>query len=379
MAIRLPDVGHFPFVRNADLRRALNADFQELQTAIKYGAWRAAHVLAGSIIEAILVDVLIYVDHHARTQKDPQKMALSELTAACRAEGIISEKAQNILAAVKDYRNLIHPGRALRLGESVNADSANVASTLVSLIAREIDENLRRKHGYTAEQILKKIESDHSSVRLIRHLFREMNRNEVHRLMLEIIPDRYLSLEDSAEYDESQEAWSKTRSILSQCHRACLTFLGEDARKQAAQNFVRLLKTESTTTIEEYEDAFFHAVDLEWLGEADRELVKEHIILRLEKQASPKFLLNMGALLPFLSYEEANRCLLPVLACLINDDSALATSAKNFLERSHQLTSRDIQKCIEDRAAELLKKMIQSNREDAVERLRDVVILGLFV
>jgi hypothetical protein len=54
---------------------------------------------------------------------------------------------------IRSYRNLIHPGRALRLKETYTAEDAKVAGTLVDIILREVAAKQEQVRGLTAEQI----------------------------------------------------------------------------------------------------------------------------------------------------------------------------------------------------------------------------------
>ena len=74
-------MARFDFITSVDFRRSLESDYGEMASCIEAGSWKAAHVLAGSIIEAVLIDYLIAETHVAR--KDALKMDLS--SAICPA------------------------------------------------------------------------------------------------------------------------------------------------------------------------------------------------------------------------------------------------------------------------------------------------------
>jgi hypothetical protein len=95
-------------------------------------AWKAAHVLSGSIVEAVLVDHLLGIGY---SKKDPLAMTLEAPIDAGKAEGILSDKAADLSSVIRGYRNLIHPGRVLRLGETVDEEGARIAEALVSLMS----------------------------------------------------------------------------------------------------------------------------------------------------------------------------------------------------------------------------------------------------
>src|SRR4051794_33612491 len=120
----------FDFITDADLRTGLQGDYDEMLTCAEHRAWKAVHVLGGSIVEAVLVDYLMSAGH---TTPDPLEMTLAQLISACKKAGVLSQRTSELSAALKSYRNLIHPGRAKRLNERADEDGAAVAQSLVSI------------------------------------------------------------------------------------------------------------------------------------------------------------------------------------------------------------------------------------------------------
>ena len=105
----------FDFIVDRDMRTSLDSDWRELEAAFQNSAWKAVHVLAGSIVEAMLVDHLLSIGFQ---KKDPLKMSLDEAIGACKAEGILTDKSAELSTVIRRFRNLIHPGRAIRLAEA---------------------------------------------------------------------------------------------------------------------------------------------------------------------------------------------------------------------------------------------------------------------
>src|SRR5947209_3270960 len=125
------DASVFGFVTDDDLRASLDADYAELTKAVSGGLWKSAHVLAGSIIEAVLIDYLLAVRHKNLGDDELLKFDLGKAITACRDEGILTEETVNLCTVVRQYRNLIHPGRVKRLSVEVDEQRATVAFSLV--------------------------------------------------------------------------------------------------------------------------------------------------------------------------------------------------------------------------------------------------------
>jgi len=86
----------FDFIRHDKFRACLKNDYQELGQLMEGGCWKAAHVVAGSIVEAVLIEYLVASDYKKRAGKDPLTMDLSAAIDACRDEGVLSEKSAGL-------------------------------------------------------------------------------------------------------------------------------------------------------------------------------------------------------------------------------------------------------------------------------------------
>src|SRR5256885_13481073 len=120
----------FDFITDVDFRTSLESDYRELLRCIENGAWKAVHVIAGSVVEAILSDYLIGIGYEKKSGKNPLEMELGPIISACRAEKIITDRTADLSSVVRSYRNLIHPGRIVRLKEKVDKKTALIAKAL---------------------------------------------------------------------------------------------------------------------------------------------------------------------------------------------------------------------------------------------------------
>lgn len=296
----------FDFIGGEDFRASLEADYRELSLALKGGAWKASHVLAGSIIEAILIDYLIVVNYQKNGATNPLNMSLAEAVSACRRENIISQKAADLSSVIRQYRNLIHPGRAVRLGEVPDENGAKVAEALVNIIIDEISARKQKTYGYTAEQIATKIERDSSAMVIMEDLMRGANQLELERLLLKIIPDRYFEL-------MVNEAFlGNTLASLAEAFRLAFSLVSDEVRSKAMRNFVVILKEESERKVLAYEEAFLKGIDLLYLSSEDALLVKKHLLARL-KNGTASLLRTTEGLGQFLTSDEISDFIDPLI------------------------------------------------------------------
>jgi hypothetical protein len=266
----------FDFITDEGLRASLEHDYAEVHACIQSRAWKAVHVLAGSIIEAVLLDFLQTADYGAKGKIDPLKMQLQDLIEACKNERVLSNKTVQLSAAVQSYRNLIHPGRLIRLNESVTESGATVVRALLDIILNEVSAKKQDRYGYTAEQLVKKIAQDASATAILPHLLRDMSEEEKCRLMLKIIPARYFEL-DAESFDPSD-----IQGRLSECFRSAFDLSTDRTKERVTSHFVDIVKNETQDMVFAYETAFFRASDLKHLATADAQLVKDHLVSRIK-------------------------------------------------------------------------------------------------
>lgn len=148
-----PDTIHtLAFITDEDLRRDLASDLGVIESALRNSEWKAATVLGGALIEALLLwkmtqtvddDVLLSAKRRVVDETPLLKKALNEridtwgllaLVAVARQLGILDEEAQGVISSARKYRNLIHPGRAQRLGVSCSRGTATATLGAVHLV-----------------------------------------------------------------------------------------------------------------------------------------------------------------------------------------------------------------------------------------------------
>jgi hypothetical protein len=154
---------YFDFISDEQFRASLTSDHIEMISCADAGSWKAVHVLAGSIIEALLIEYLL-VSGIRPKDKDP---------------------------LILDLRNLIHAGRIIRLQKEVTPEGGQIAVHLVHLITKEVAHRRKLRYGQTGEQITKKIRTDEHCLALLPDLLSETKEQERTKLVMTLIPDAY--------------------------------------------------------------------------------------------------------------------------------------------------------------------------------------------
>ncbi len=205
------------------------------------GAHKSTVVLAGSIIETILLDHLVSTDHHERTGNDPTKFEFWKLIETCNAEGVISDRTKQLLHAVRDYRNLIHPGRSLRLKEKLTPGIANVAHGVVGVVTAEVAERPNSRYGMTAEQALTKARQDPKILGMVKHLLSELRSSELDRLVVKALPAAFL--------DGTSGPDDEVPNALAELYQAAFSRSSEAARRTRVEDLCHAIQNASGATV----------------------------------------------------------------------------------------------------------------------------------
>src|ERR1700722_17319462 len=147
------DSGFLNYLTEDDLRDSLLSDYSEMEAACKAESWKCVQVLAGSIVEALLIDYLLSVKFAGKTETEILRMELNHAIAACVAEKLLDDTTESLCTVIRDYRNLIHPGRIKRLQRPVTKESAEIAMRLVKIVARDVAKRRREQFGYSAQEM----------------------------------------------------------------------------------------------------------------------------------------------------------------------------------------------------------------------------------
>ena len=288
---------NFDFIRDFEFKRSLESDSQELTSVLKEKAWKSVLVLAGSIVEAILVDYLIALK--PQDKKAYFKKELGKIIDECYNEKIISEKTYKLSEVIRYYRNLIHPGKAKRLKEKPSEESAEIAHAVLKLILKEISTKRKDEFGLTAVQLLSKVVTDPSVMSIFRELIKSTEEEELKKLMIKIIPDFYF--EKLRERDPKNE---NTLENLEICFHLAFDAVAEENKALVAKKFIEILRTGTQEVVFAYETAFFRCKYLEYLTEDERNLTKKHVIARLAKHISKEVITTLYGIEVYASKDE---------------------------------------------------------------------------
>ena len=143
------------FMTNPPLRRVVRRDLYELWTCLEQGANKASLVLCGSILEAVLLDVLgrrsdlagSYMKTNSKWPRDASLSMLIEIATGIevRCGGgpvrhLVSGKTAELSRCLTDHRDLVHPHAEVRGDVKVNADVVVAMVGLLRVIIGDLAE-----------------------------------------------------------------------------------------------------------------------------------------------------------------------------------------------------------------------------------------------
>jgi len=149
-----PTTALLNFIADADLRANLRNDISAVDRALSDGEWKGATVLAGSAIEAVLLwdlqnrraanvpaAIAALVANHtfnAAPPADLENWSLHHYTEVETHLGIITAETAIEVRLAKNFRNLIHPGRAQRLGQKCDRGTALSSVAALDHVVRDL-------------------------------------------------------------------------------------------------------------------------------------------------------------------------------------------------------------------------------------------------
>ena len=166
-----------PFVRDATLRESLKRDLGDIRVNWDNKRWKPVIVASGSVMEAFLVDALLLKGVTASTGLKPKPIdesMLGDLIEEAERQKLVNGDIKNVATAIKNYRNLIHPGRELRLKISPDEATALIATGLLHSIVEEVRKALTDPRRLTAQELMAKVQSTPNGVAILEALLDPM-------------------------------------------------------------------------------------------------------------------------------------------------------------------------------------------------------------
>lgn len=155
------DIAILDFIDDLELKNSLIIDYAIINKALSNQEWKSATVLAGSLIEALLLwainkasrsnlqEVLKKLKGDKRLSnkinEKPEYWLLADYAVVSHGLELITKNTLDQVLLAKDFRNFIHPGREVRLNQKCNRGTAYVAIAAVELVINNVSKRIKAK------------------------------------------------------------------------------------------------------------------------------------------------------------------------------------------------------------------------------------------
>lgn len=140
------------FIPDQDYREQLRMDLADVETCFNHGQWKAATVLGGALIEAFLLDALKIISekdlqdsaHYCKiTRRGPKTdlnyWDLADCLNIALELKLIDQDTFDVAHKAREFRNFIHPGKAIRTKKSCTPGFAHSVKGGLFLVIEELE------------------------------------------------------------------------------------------------------------------------------------------------------------------------------------------------------------------------------------------------
>lgn len=141
----------FAFAKNKFLREVATRDWKEAKLCFGAKVWKFCVIACGSVLEAILLDVLARDSKNAiltlkalpnrKSSNNLYQWSLIDLVDVAAKLQIIGEASSHLIHALRLHRNLVHPGRQINESIVVLEEEAIISLNTVEKIIRDLSGN----------------------------------------------------------------------------------------------------------------------------------------------------------------------------------------------------------------------------------------------
>jgi hypothetical protein len=160
------------------------------------------------------------------------------------------------------------------MAKDVDEESATIAASLVMLVVRQVSAKRIQVYGYTAAQVVSKIEIDPTAMAIAGHLVSELSAPELEIMLLKELPERYFA--NLFNVDEGEGTGTLAR--LSHLFHDGYEVADDNICEKVARRFMEVLKSEPGNRVQVYESNFFCVDYLNQLDDVEEELVMDQLL-----------------------------------------------------------------------------------------------------
>jgi len=177
----------FEYISDSGFQEILKRDFIELKKCQEVKAAKSILILCGSILEAVLADYFSENLPVNVTKAGVLQLPLSALLDHAESSMIINKSDKSLATVIKDYRNIIHPGREVRKQENFDIRNAELSIQILELILSKIEYKYKEKYDLNADDILFNLNEDWHYRSIYGSVITKLNSNQREKLFNELV------------------------------------------------------------------------------------------------------------------------------------------------------------------------------------------------
>ena len=134
----------FISVRDPALRSIVERDYVEIQKAFVSGCWKSVIILAGGVIEAVLIDQLQRKVSLAKSSPKAPKgkeigdWGLVHLILVSADLKLVPPGLDKLSHSIREYRDLVHPTVEVHSGLKISPEEARIAIEVLNILHRDL-------------------------------------------------------------------------------------------------------------------------------------------------------------------------------------------------------------------------------------------------
>jgi hypothetical protein len=218
-------------------------------------------------------------------------------------------------STIENFRNLIHPGRSLRLKERVDRSTAEAARAFVDRLLQDLKEESATRYPYRAEDIIEKAEKDVGARTVLTDMLHKTRPTEISRLLTDVGPGVFLGNchrpEELSEEmfpdpefidDETVQKYQSLCRVAkinqaadAQARRLAFDVAAPAQKCAGVHAIAELLKTEETPAVLALETELLQVSDLEYAADDDRGLIVGDVLDRICSPNANRDLMDSAA------------------------------------------------------------------------------------
>lgn len=133
-------LSHLQIVKQHFIREVIEGDLSEIDTCINAGAYKSALILAGSVLEGVLLDWLSEIDKFDYINSKTHKKMLGEIISDLQRSEHLTAYLIDAAFKISGYRNIVHP--KVFLQKRLNLDRV-IAEEILSDLRKILSKRLR--------------------------------------------------------------------------------------------------------------------------------------------------------------------------------------------------------------------------------------------